>query len=75
MMVSIDISFWDEPIIYLNPKSSTNLAKLYAAMDYVARGGKTQKLFFAKPHGIVRFARKGILPPPPLLPSIPWRDV
>ncbi|MEM2240488.1 MAG: hypothetical protein QXL27_09370 [Candidatus Bathyarchaeia archaeon] len=78
IIASIDIPFWGEPIIYLNPKLSTNLAKLYTAMDYVASGGKSKKLFFAKPHEVVRFARildrKGLLPPPsPLL--IPWRDV
>jgi len=69
IIASIDTPFWGEPFSYFNSKSPTNITKLHQAMDYVAHGGKSKKLFIAKPHEVIRYAvllsRRGLLPPPP----------
>jgi hypothetical protein len=63
IMIGLDAPFWCQPPFYYDPdyptfcKEETSVVELTAAMRYVAKGGESGKLFLAKPHEVVRYAR------------------
>jgi hypothetical protein len=63
IMIGLDSPFWCQPPFYYDPryptfcKEETSVVELTAAMQYASSGGESGKLFLAKPHEVVRFAR------------------
>jgi len=63
IMVGLDSPFWCQPPFYYDPeyptfcKEETSVVELTAAMRYVNTGGESGRLFLAKPHEVVRYAR------------------
>jgi len=63
IMIGLDAPFWCQPPHYYDPdyptfcEEETSVVELAAAMRYASAGGESGKLFLAKPHEVVRFAR------------------
>jgi hypothetical protein len=63
IMIGLDAPFWCQPPFYYDPEyptfceEETSVVEMTAAMRYAARGGESGRLFLAKPHEVVRFAR------------------
>ncbi len=63
IMIGLDSPFWCQPPFYYDPqyptfcKEETSVVELMAAMQYANSGGESGKLFLAKPHEVVRYAR------------------
>ncbi len=63
IMIGLDSPFWCQAPCYYDPEYPTfcqeeaSVVELTAAMRYVAGGGESGKLFLAKPHEVVRYAR------------------
>lgn len=63
IIIDLDAPFWFQIPFYYDPKSSSHytfeasVVAFAAALRYVERGGESGKLFPAKPHEVVRFAR------------------
>ncbi|MGC9348051.1 MAG: hypothetical protein ACP5JG_07935 [Anaerolineae bacterium] len=63
IMIGLDSPFWCQPPFYYDPdfptfaEEETSVVELTAAMRYANGGGESGKLFLAKPHEVVRFAR------------------
>jgi hypothetical protein len=63
IMIGLDAPFWFQPPFYYDPeyptfcKEETSVVEFTAAMRYASKGGDSGRLFLAKPHEVVRFAR------------------